>query len=185
MDCSWVGWCAMSHEAQAAWAQALLTVLTFAAAFWYQAAKSRRQEQRLEAERQQRAAEDLQQRQLHARAIAISFGKELRELLSAVSAASDTDVAMESRVRFLKERDSIFRELLPFATATPSLLHAAEPAQKLIVLAGVLHSLVKGVDPSRLTEDRAANIEDAMKQTLEAGNTLEPLITHMAVHGFD
>lgn len=44
MACSLIGFCYLSHEAQAAWAQAVLTVITFAFSMWF-ALKAQKQGQ--------------------------------------------------------------------------------------------------------------------------------------------
>src|SRR5690606_8809052 len=148
-------------------------------------AKGRRQEAQRAAERRERLAEDLKQRQLQARAIAIAFGKELRELLSVVRAAHSTDVDVPTAVEYLRDRETALLQLLPFATSTPSLLHAAEPTQRLLALVGVLHSLIQGVDPDSLTDSRTESFSKALQMVVTAGEEVQKLIIEMTTQGFN
>lgn len=177
MDCSWVGWCGMSHEAQAAWAQAVLTAGTFGVALTHQAWTNRKQARKLEVEREERRAAEERSQRLQARAVGIAFDMALRVFLSGINAVKEEGMRHEGALEFLKHERLGMDEVLAFAGSTPSLLGAADAAQDLLASTSRLSTYVTGFDVGDdLTDDEAQTFEAMLAEVSSAATEVRKLL---------
>lgn len=85
MSCEWIGFCSLSSEAQAAWAQAILTVLTFVVATVMTIRASKKSQRDLDSERLRQAKREAAAELRRAKALGIQALSPLHDALDAVA----------------------------------------------------------------------------------------------------
>lgn len=147
MDCSWIGWCALKPEAQAAWAQAILTVVTFVVALVVQARSNAKR--RKEAELQRVKLEKLTEKNSRrfANALGLSIIPDIRDVGVSAKTILDLGVDQPGGRHGLITWFGQKRHFETSVVSTGNLLEATEPVHALLRLLDLVSGYARLLKP--------------------------------------
>lgn len=185
MTCELIGWCALTPEAQAAWAQAVLTVLTFIASLFIAARANAKSEEALRKVREEGTAREALAAKRRAKALAIplvgilaDMATDIENFLLQYGGAVTADLPRLKQViempTFLEARTDLSHELGD----------ASEPVQDFImVLTQLSVATNAAIDIRDAGEDEpeewARRIEVHLRQALDAARAAQAAIVQM------